>query len=315
MKYTKRFFTAFLFVLGLVGLLILSSHLFLPKSNKEGLGMEDARANGIVGEKDNTVDILILGDSESYASFIPLELWRDTGYTSYICGTSRQTLDYTKIMLRKAFNKQSPKIVLLETNAIFRKQSKSNILFTRLGEKFSVFRYHNRWKALGWSDIKKSADFTWSDDYKGFRHSTVIKPVKKTDYIKSTQEAEHIPKLNRFCVQTIKEFCDANGARLIFYSAPSTVNWNMARHNSIQALVSELNCDYIDMNLLTKEIQIDWSKDTRDKGDHLNYFGAKKVTSYMSDYLSKTGLLTGHRGDPDYAKWDEALNRFETVVS
>lgn len=94
---------------------------------------------------------------------------------------------------------------------------------------------------------------------------------------------------------------------MILISTPSTVNWNYARYNGISELASELGCEYIDMNLMTEEIPIDWDKDTRDKGDHLNYFGAKKVTSFISNYLSKTKLLVSHKGDSDYQKWDESL--------
>ena len=72
--YVKRLITAILFIAGLWGMIILTSGLFAPKSNEPDNGMEFAEANGILGEKKNTIDVLFLGDSETYASFIPLQI-------------------------------------------------------------------------------------------------------------------------------------------------------------------------------------------------------------------------------------------------
>lgn len=314
MKYIKRICNTFFFIICLISLLIASSSIFMPKNNMVNFGMEEVEANGILGEKSNTVDVLFLGDSESYTAFIPLQLWKDKGYTSYICGTSGQTLDYTSVMLGRAFSKQKPKIVVLETNAIYREQSEKKAFFTELSDYFSVFRYHDRWKNMGWNDLKKSADFTWTDDYKGFRHSTLIDQSEKTEHMKQTNEKEEIPEANQVSVHEIKQFCDENNAKLILISSPSTINWNYERHNGISELAADLGCEYIDMNLMTNEIPIDWNNDTRDKGDHLNYFGAKKVTTFMSSFLEDTGILTSHKDDIEYVKWDEALARFENVI-
>lgn len=314
MIYAKRILAFFLFAVFLMAILLAASFVFMPKNNMSEFGMEEAQANGILGERENTIDVLVLGDSESYSAITPMQIWKDAGYTAYVCGTSAQSLNYTSVLLRRAFEKQQPKVVILETNAIYRKISSNQAVGTELANYFSVFQYHNRWKSLGLHDFTGKAKFTWTDDYKGYRYRTKVDPARQKEYMKPTDKVAEIPALNIQYVREMKQFCDENGSRLVLVSTPSTVNWNFQRHNGIQKLANDIGCEYIDLNLMNDRIQIDWSKDTRDKGDHLNHFGAVKVSRFLSEYLKETGLLTDHREDPAYAKWNDSLKKYETVV-
>ena len=314
MIYAKRILAFFLFAVFLIAILLAASFVFMPKNNMSEFGMEEAQANGILGEKENTIDVLVLGDSESYSAITPMQIWKDAGYTAYVCGTSAQSLNYTSVLLRRAFEKQQPKVVILETNAIYRKISSNQAVGTELANYFSVFQYHNRWKSLGLHDFTGKAKFTWTDDYKGYRYRTKVDPARQKEYMKPTDKAAGIPNLNIQYVREMKQFCDENGSRLVLVSTPSTVNWNFQRHNGIQKLANDIGCEYIDLNLMNDRIQIDWSTDTRDKGDHLNHFGAVKVSRFLSEYLKETGLLTDHREDPAYAKWNDSLKKYETAV-
>lgn len=314
MIYAKRILAFFLFAVFLIAILLAASFVFMPKNNMSEFGMEESQANGILGEKENTIDVLVLGDSESYSAITPMQIWKDAGYTAYVCGTSAQSLNYTSVLLRRAFEKQQPKVVILETNAIYRKISSNQAVGTELANYFSVFQYHNRWKSLGLHDFTGKAKFTWTDDYKGYRYRTKVDPARQKEYMKPTDKVAEIPALNIQYVREMKQFCDENGSRLVLVSTPSTVNWNFQRHNGIQKLANDIGCEYIDLNLMNDRIQIDWSKDTRDKGDHLNHFGAVKVSRFLSEYLKETGLLTDHREDPAYAKWNDSLKKYETVV-
>lgn len=314
MRYLKRVLTILVFVLGLTGLLLAASFVFVPKNNMAQFGMEQVAANGILGEKENTVDVLVLGDSESYASITPMQIFKQTGYTSYVCGTGAQTLDYTTVLLHRAFEKQSPKIVILETNAIYREVSAKNVLISKLTNYFSVFQYHNRWKSLGWHDFTGKSNFTWTDDCKGYIYKTTVVPSQKRDHMQPTDFAAEIPGRNVRLVEQIHDFCEENGAKLVLVSTPSTINWSYARHNGIQALARDLGCEYLDLNLKNDQIQINWDTDTYDKGDHLNYSGAVKVTNYLCGYLTGTGLLQDHRDDPGYAKWHDSLQKYEALV-
>ena len=76
-------------------------------------------------------------------------------------------------------------------------------------------------------------------------------------------------------------------------------------------MAKELGVEYIDLNLQSDQVAIDWNTDTRDKGDHLNYNGAMKVTNYVGKYLKETELFEDKRENPDYADWNTQLEAFD----
>ena len=111
------------------------------------------------------------------------------------------------------------------------------------------------------------------------------------------------------------ELCEERGAQLVLVSTPSTLNWNYPRHNTIAAFAAENGLTYLDLNLMTDKVPIDWKTDTRDKGDHLNYSGAVKVTGFLGQYLKQTFDLPDNRMDDAYASWHSALLRYRNTVS
>lgn len=312
-KNIKRIITACLFIIVLTGTLLIMSKITIPKSNAPESGMEEVAANGILAENPDTVDVIFLGDSETYCTFIPLQIWKDEGFTTYIDGTSAQTLDYSLTMLQRALSRHDLKMVFLEANAIYRKESKE-IPYAKLCELLPVFRYHNRWKTLTSEDFTADPEYTWTDYKKGYNFSKEVIPTYKSNYIhfEKTDEKSRITPGNRYYVKEIKKLCDEKDVKLVFISAPSPANFTYKRHNATEALAEKLGCEFIDMNLIPEEeLQLDWTKDTRDKGDHLNYYGAVKTTAWFSDYLKSTGLLKSRKGDADCAVWDAAVAQFE----
>lgn len=315
MKYFRIILRILAFTLGLAVLFTVTSLVFSPKSNSPSSGMEEVSANGILGEKENTIDALIIGDSESYSSISPLHIWGQTGYTSYVCGSAGQTLDYSETLLSRALETQNPKYVFLETDAIYRDLSAQNVMLSSLTGQFDVFRYHNRWKTLSLSDFVQQINFSWTDKYKGFILNNTSVPSKAVNHMKRTNAIQQISAINSQYVERIKSICDENGIKLVLLSTPSTVNWNYERHNGVQQLADDLGCEYIDLNLKNNTLKIDWETDTRDAGDHLNYKGAVKVSDYLAEYLKSSRKLSDHRGDKLYELWAEANKAYETEVS
>ena len=311
MTYLKRVGVSILFLMGLLALLFMVSVLVVPKDNTEEAGMEQIGANGILGEPENTIDVLVLGDSEARSSIIPPELWKQKGYTAYVCGTSNQTLPYSFTMLDRALQMQKPKIVILETLAIYRTIPSADAMIDVLGRRFPVFRYHDRWKKLRSSDLSPERQATYRYYSKGHWTSQIVQPSSNEPYMIPSQDTATIDPLNKLYVRAIKARCDRNGAKLVLLSSPSSFNWNYQKHNGIQKLAKELGCEYIDTNLMNDRLNIDWAQDTRDKGDHLNHAGAMKTSAFLAGYLEDTHLLTDHRDDAAYASWDEDVKKYE----
>lgn len=296
--------------------LTLASRIVMPKNNQVEFGQNDASAYGVLGEPRDTIDALFVGDSEAYCAFSPLQLWHERGIASYVCATSGQRLPYTLSLLGRALEHQRPKVVILETNCLFRAFTPTFALNRAAADAFPVVEYHNRWKSLRPEDFTAAPRSTWTHPYKGFRIKTDMKAADATDYMAASTKTESMRPLNRWYVERIAQLCRERGAKLVLVSTPSTKNWNARRHNCVEQLAGQLGVDYIDLNTGTRamEIAIDWKTDSCDAGDHLNVHGARKVTSEMGRILSRAYQLPDHSYDASYSSWSEAYARYAQKV-
>lgn len=309
-KIFKNIIGSAAFIAILAVLLIVSSIIVKPGSTVKVNALQDPLVNGILAENKNSIDVVFLGDSESYSAFIPLKIWQDRGITSYVCGTSSQELCYSYELLTKSFKTQKPKIVVLETNAIFRSFSRSSVISTKAQGLFAVFRYHDRWKSLQPKSWALSADKTYDDRSKGYLYNTTMNGASVDGYMAATDEKEPISSENSKYVEKIRDYCRKNGAELVLVSVPSTKNWDMRKHNAVAELSKKLGIEYIDMNLLSGEIPIDWKRDTRDRGDHMNFTGAMKVSAYMGDFFASKNIFRDKRNDAAYKNWNDYAAEF-----
>lgn len=88
----------------------------------------------IAAERKDGIDLIVLGDSESYTSVSPMQLWKEQGMSSYVCGQPGQKVQETYFMLKTALQSQSPKVVLMETNLMFRDPGPVKNIQTSLAE-------------------------------------------------------------------------------------------------------------------------------------------------------------------------------------
>lgn len=268
-----------------------------------------AETNGIFLERDNSIDVLFVGDSEAYTSFAPLQMWSEYGFTSYVCATAGQQMPYSLSILRRATASQRPRVVVIETDLVYRPTTIEFALCRAFQDLFPIFEFHDQWKNLLKSSAEGQRSVAELGATKGFVTTAASKPADASSHMAEGNRAAKIPFKNKQYLWLMIDYCKHMGAMPLLVSTPSTVNWNTARHNGIASFAKEVGVAYIDLNVAPTKVAIDWATDTRDAGDHMNVSGAKKVSKYMGAYLSKAYGLADRRGDASYQAWNDACAR------
>jgi len=319
MKYIKMILPALLTVAATGLLLLYLSNLTAPKNNTQDAGHDAWAAYGFEAEPADTIDAVILGDSESRTNVSPMEMFHISGFTSYCCGINQENLSEAYEMVKLVFRYQNPKLVILDCNCIFSSFDWKDALVTGAESVFPVIHWHDRWKDLTPEDFTTVSRYTSREVRKGYYHAmrSNAAPSEMTDiYMAKSDDREVIGAINRHYVKKIDSFCRRKGADLLLLATPSAKNWNYAKHNACMDLSEELGIAYLDLNLMPEEVPVDWSKDTRDEGDHLNNDGMKKVCDWLAPYLKETYRLPDHREDPAYAEsWTDLYDEYTEVIN
>lgn len=304
-----------LFLLILTGLLAgLSRQVMEIAKHNDGLVQERNKTLvKLQNEEEDSIDVLFLGDSLGYTSFSPLQMWKEQGFTSYAGCQSGQMINETYAMLEAAFETQSPKLVVLETNTIFRDSGDlfgiRQMISEKLNSYFPIFRFHNIWKPMLLGP--KYGEMT----YKGFLIRSTVVAYKGKNYMEKNDKKREISDGIRMYMERMIELCRENDARLMLVSVPSPVNYNDQKHRALAEYAKENQLDYVDLNLELEKLDIDWNADTMDGGDHPNLTGARKISSYMGAHLKEAYGLPDHREDESYASWNKEADEYEQQIA
>ncbi len=290
-----------------------------------------------VGEEQNSVDIAVLGDSNTYSSFCPMVLWRDYGYTSSVIASPRQSLRLSYLSFLDFLEKQNPKVLILETDTLYLRYlsdskiiskeeflktinesntdlidtNEQDFLTNKIVKKYPIFITHDSWKKARHNLSKKKSGYDDGIMHHGYLHRREVVEVSGENHMKYSDEYELMNTVDIKNIKRFKKLCDEKGIKLIFYNAPATAAWTYQRHNGVQTLADLLGVEYYDFNVL-EDYDLDYAKDFGDNGKHQNYNGAKKITKYLGNVINKElGYeLIDKRNDPNYEYVEENANKF-----
>lgn len=335
----KRIFAAVLSIVLLLAALFLAQAVLIPSryDNREG--------HLLCGYYDviDKHDVIFVGDCEIYEGIVPAVLYEKYGITSYVRGSSQQTVWQSYHVLEETL-KKDPEVKVVVFNVLALKygdtpkesisrmtledmawsDSKWNAIRASMTEDETmisyfapILRYHGRWSELTLEDLARTFDKHEDITHQGYLMQTGIEPVNAADardpdaLIDSALPARSMEYLAK--MQTL---CEQYGAELVLIKAPTNsikYYWYEEWDAQIVNYAAANNLTYYNFIGKDKELGLDWSRDTYDAGLHLNVYGAEKLTDYIGKLLQKEHGVPDRRGDATLdALWQERIDRYKT---
>ena len=309
----KNILKGTIFIVILFFLVELCGYFLLPGENAKKYGIYKVSSYEILGEREDSIDVIMLGDSLVYTSVSPMEIWGKYGYTSYDCATPAQLIPEAYEYLNVAVESEHPKIVMMEAALLFRDPSKKayyHKVLKKLENYVPLRKYHNNWK----KGIKTKDNDSWIDVNKGYVYITKVEASTRKYHMSYKDGFADFPKGNLEIFNNIVKLCEENNIKLVLMGIPSQTSWNYKKYATIKNLAEEYHLDFIDYNL-DNPLNIDWKTETKDGGLHLNYYGAKKVSEDLGKYLYNLGMLKDHRNESEFASWSIAYEKYQKNMS
>lgn len=308
----KRILHTIIFALVLVFVLKMVSWLLVWSENANDM-IENHNGRSIFLEKDNSVDVVALGNSNFYCALDPTYVWEGYGIPMYVWGEPSHRIFEIEHDLKKLFKHQSPKLVFIEASCLMREKSSVNAMNQKVkadvASVFEAVACHRNVKNFS-PDRLGEWSFTKRCRSKGYCLRTDTKAYTGGDWMKATDKKAVIPDVARRSLERCIRICQENGAEVVLLSIPSPNDWSMKRYNAVSRLAQELDVELLDLNMHMDEIGLDWTKDTCDEGHHMNYRGAKKNSEFLGKYLSEEKSLPDHSGEESYAQWERDCEEY-----
>lgn len=283
-------------------------------------------------EPKDTIQVAAFGNSDLYSAIAPTVAWQAAGVTSTNIASPLQSVRQSYLMLQHFLTVQHPDVVVVETDMLYEHQpdryrdysteqeqkpiekffdkTDPDMVDDYIKNKLSIFVFHDKWKTPFKS--KKSAE---RDLYShGYHLSLKVKPFELTNHMAPSEYCDRIEYSEDHGMQDILALCKENNIKVLLMEVPSVNSWSYERSNAMREYAAENDADFLDFNLLWDELGIDENHDFRDNGNHMNYYGAQKISGYYGKYLAEHYGLEDRRGNPDYAFWDESVEQFEIAV-
>lgn len=333
----KRIIPAILGIVLLLAALLLVQALLIPSryDNREGHLL-----CGYYGATDQH-DVIFVGDCEIYEGIVPAVLYERYGISSYVRGSSQQTVWQSYYVLEETL-KKDPDVKVVVFNVLALKYgetpreeisrmtledmqwsaSKLDAIRASMTKDESllsyflpILRYHDRWSTLTPQDFTRIFSKHEDITHQGYLMQTAILPVDPTD----TREPDalidsSLPARSMEYLEKMRVLCEEYGAELVLVKAPTNsvkYYWYQEWDAHIVQYADAKHLTYYNFVGMDEALGLDWSTDTYDAGLHLNVYGAEKWTNYIGDLLVTNHGVKDRRGDAALdALWEQRIRDY-----
>lgn len=193
----------------------------------------------------------------------------------------------------------------------------NDAILSKVAYEASLMKYHDRWQSLTLNDFTER-DKRYYLITKGFLYSKAVQPFLHGDTYMGSPEAKskELKSKTAEYLEKMKKLCDEKGAVFTVVCAPSGQNWNYAKHYGVQNACDSLGIEFTDYNAEIDKLDgFDWLKDRKDNGDHLNIYGATKVTAAYGKLLSEHFKIAPSKlNESQRAHWNADSKKYHEEV-
>lgn len=296
----------------------------------------------------DSVDVVFVGTSVTFSSFMPMEAWNEYGIVGYDYCTNVQFENSIRYSLRDVERTQSPKVIMVdiapfmyehyagneswdeENHELFIKYNLDSRKYTfdrfaLVNEintdahgsfsdywyyYFDISRYHTKMFTLGHID---NAEKDICRGYEHLKHNV----GEVFDIKDAITDDGHITKLSdreQYYLDKLLETAEDIDSEVVFYCAPVYVKEvdQYGKKNYLKAYIEEHGFTFADFSGDVEKIGLDYTTDLW-SCNHFDALGAEKVTRLLSEYLIDNYDIPDRRNDENFAYMYDDYKEWEIV--
>lgn len=276
---------------------------------------------------EQSCDVMFFGSSRVFENIDTGQLWDTWGIAAFNSCGSVQPLWNTYYYMRQAFERQHPRVVVVEVYRAVETRDyvdESRIIKNtfslpphlelpakevsapedQLMDYVLEFPfYHTRVEELTREDFLPNKGAQRWEDWKGFSANFTSGKYEEPDPAAVTSRTPMSQKSEEY-LEMIVDLCEEEGVPLVLICAPYPVsNKEQSVYNYVADFAAERGIPFVNYNLMYDELGIDFSTDFADD-QHLNYLGAEKFTAAVGEYLTSNYELPDRRDEIGYESWE-----------
>lgn len=294
------------------------------------------RFSGFYAEKNNTLDIVIIGSSPVFPYYAAPKLWGETGIAMYPLSSNVQRPVAMKYLVEESEKSQSPDLYIFEMRMFTMQDEglRDNMAYTRgvtdnmrysylrgktiqamvpeddeegrLSYYLDIIKYHNNWKMLALPSEWANITYHKLNPLKGYEFKDEVGPQPMPD-CGGAEGITQIPPEQEEYLRDLMDFLRTEGKDALFIVSPYGESLEEQQmYNYMEEIVSFYGYPFLNMNNYYEEIGIVFEEDFADYGSHTNAVGAEKCTDFLEAYLKENYDFKDKRGEDAYELWDKS---------
>ena len=326
----KQFVQSFIFISIFLFLLVTVS--YIVRTN----GDVKDRFSGFYAEKDETLDIVMIGSSPVFPFYSAPKLWGEMGIAMYPLSSNVQRPVAMKYLVEEVEKTQSPSLYIFEMrmytmddeglseNMAYTRGVTDNMTYSlnrirtiramvpeteeRLSYYVDLFKYHTNWKMLTLKSELMNWRYHKGSELKGLDVKDEVGPIPMPSAAGADGE-QAISDVQEAYLMDLLQYLESNKYQALFIVSPYNITLEEQQmFNYMDGIIEDAGYSFINMNNYYDEIGIVFEEDYADYGSHTNAAGAEKCTDFLEKYLLENYEFEDKRGDGRYESWDRAYD-------